>query len=170
MPTSGATRRLAAGLQAGSEYRHYALISPKPTFPLAAPTQVPLTRRSGLSRGGPEATIDGRRRGGPVRGARKPFPVCVCSPAPRIKRVMMQQRRIWKTVMNRSTIAAATIALGALFASAAAQAEQAAGATRRTIEPCFSFSEANNWTGRSRLFWIPRAAPCKPAMQSYSPE
>jgi hypothetical protein len=72
--------------------------------------------------------------------------------------------------MKTLTIAAATIAFGALFATAWAQSQQGTGGTRRTIEPCFSYSEANNWNGRTRVFWIPRAAPCRPALQGYGPE
>ena len=72
--------------------------------------------------------------------------------------------------MNKLTIVVATVAYGSVLAFAAAQPERVASGTMRKADQCFNYSEGNNWDGRLRLFWIPRATPCRPAIQNYGPE
>jgi hypothetical protein len=50
------------------------------------------------------------------------------------------------------------------------QPERVGGGTMRKADQCFNYSEGNNWDGRFSLFWMPRATPCRPAMQSSGPE
>jgi hypothetical protein len=75
-----------------------------------------------------------------------------------------------KAVVNKWIIVAATIAFGTLLASITAQPERVGGGTMGKADQCFNYSEGNNWDGRFRLFWVPRATPCRPAMQSYGPD
>ena len=89
---------------------------------------------------------------------------------PRNEPIVAKAMKSVKAVVNKLTIVAATIAFGALLASGTAQPERVGGGTMLKIDQCFNYSEGNNWDGRFRLFWIPGATPCRPAMQSYGPE
>jgi hypothetical protein len=50
---------------------------------------------------------------------------------------------------------------------ATTQSGPAAGGPLAKAARCFNYSEANSLNGRLSLIWIPRAAPCRPAIQGY---
>jgi hypothetical protein len=71
-------------------------------------------------------------------------------------------------MLNKIAFALAIlIAAGASGASAATRSK---GVAAWKAVRCFDYSEANNLSARLRLIWIPRATPCRPAIQGFNPE